>query len=376
MLAAEEQRSTSRFLIEPATHEDDSALRDLFRRTSMGSGIEVSFEREPSYFEALAIQGEQHEVGIIRDRYTGRIIGSGSRAMRRGFLNGQAANVGYLGDLRLDPEYRNGTLAARLYRSLQSRDIWCDWYYTVIFEENNRAIGTIAKGRAGLPTYHDCGRILCPGIELRGQLPPLSVPGVILRQAKKDDLPGIVDCLNLNSIRKQFSTFHKVEHFQGNKRWKGLRLGDFHIAERDGKIVGVMAAWDQSAFKQTRIAHYNGHWRWLAPVSRWLAPLRRSPGLPVPGDCLSYFYACCIAVDDDNIDVFRGLLRELYNAQVGKKWHYFMIGLHERDPFTPVLEEYPRIPFAGRLFAVTLSENSGQLLPLDGRIPSVEVSTL
>ena len=40
----------------------------------------------------------------------------------------QAADVGYLGDLRIDPQYRNGTLAARLYRSLQRRDTWCDWY--------------------------------------------------------------------------------------------------------------------------------------------------------------------------------------------------------------------------------------------------------
>lgn len=376
MLVAEERRSTSRFLVEPATHKDDAALRDLFRRTSMGSGIEVSFEREPSYFEALAIQGDQHEVGVIRDRYTGSIIGSGTRITRRGFLNGQATDVGYLGDLRLDPKYRNGTLAARLYRSLQGRDSWCDWYYTVIFEENTQALNTIATGRAGLPTYRDCGRILCPGIELRGKLPQFSVHGMVLRRAKKDDFPEIVDCLNRNLIRRQFSTVHQVEHFQNGKRWRGLNPEDFCIAERNGKMVGVIAGWDQSTFKQTRIVKYHGKWEWLAPLSRWLAPLRRAPGLPAPGECLPYFYACCIAVDDDEIDVFRALLRELYNAHVGKKWLYFMIGLHETDPFAPVLNEYTRIPFAGRLFAVTLSEHPEQPLALDGQIPSIEVSTL
>jgi predicted N-acetyltransferase YhbS len=135
MLAAKEKRAASRFLIEPTTREDDPALRDLFRRTSMGSGIEVSFEREPSYFEALSIQGDQYEVGAIRERSTGQIVGSGTRIMRRGFINGEAADVGYLGDLRIDPDHRNGTLAARLYRSLQRRETWCDWYYTVIFED-------------------------------------------------------------------------------------------------------------------------------------------------------------------------------------------------------------------------------------------------
>jgi hypothetical protein len=376
VLVAEERRSTSRFLIEPATREDDAALRDLFRRTSMGNGIEVSFEREPSYFAALDIQGDQHEVGVIRDRYTGSIIGSGTRILRKGFLNGQATDVGYLGDLRIDPKYRNGTLAARLYRNLQNRDPWCDWYYTVIFEENTQALNAIATGRAGLPTYHDCGRILCPGIELRGKLSRLSVPGVILRQAKKVDLPQVVDCLNRNLIRRQFSSVHQIDDFLNGKRWRGLEPEDFHIAERDGEIVGVMAAWDQSTFKQTRIVHYHGHWRWIAPVSRWLSPLRRAPGLPVPSKCLSYFYACCVAVDGDDIEIFRALLRELYNAHAHKKWLYFMVGLHERDPFVQVLSEYTRIPFAGRLFAVSLAEHLQQPPPLDSRVPSIEVATL
>jgi hypothetical protein len=193
MLITEPPRAATRFIIEPAVPADDAALRALFRRTSMGAGIEVGFEREPSFFKALGIQGDRHEVGVIRDRQTGDIVGSGTRIMRRSFLNGHAADVGYLGDLRIDPGFRNRTLTARLYRALQSREAWCDWYYTVIFDENAQALETIAKGRAGLPAYRDCGRILCPGIELRGPLPRLTVPGAMLRRARKDDLPKIVE---------------------------------------------------------------------------------------------------------------------------------------------------------------------------------------
>jgi hypothetical protein len=376
MLVAEEPRATSRFLVEPASRRDDAALRALFRRTSMGNGIEVSFEREPSYFDALSIQGDQSEVGVIRDRQTGHIVGSGTRIMRKGFLNGEVADVGYLGDLRIDSDFRNRTLTARIYRALQDRAPWCDWYYTVIFDENVRALETIAKARAGLPAYHDCGRILCPGIELRGKLPRLFAPGVSLRNAQKSDLPRIVECLNRNLSRRQFANAHRLQDFQEGPRWRGLNPEDFHVAERDHKIVGVMAAWDQSAFKQTRIVRYHGRWRWLAHLSRAVAPLRRAPGLPRPDECLSYFHACCIAVDNDDVDVFRALLRELYNAHVGKKWLYFMIGLHERDPFVQALSEYPRVPFAGRLFAVTLAGPSSKAPTLDNRIPSIEVATL
>jgi hypothetical protein len=376
MLITEPRRTASRFIIEPAVPADDAALRALFRRTSMGAGIEVGFEREPSYFEALGIQGDRQEVGVVRDRQTGNIVGSGTRVMRRGFLNGGTTDVGYLGDLRIDPGFRNRTLAARLYRALQKRESWCDWYYTVIFDENAQALETIAKGRAGLPTYHDRGRILCPGVELRRPLPRLTIPGAMLRRARKDDLPKIVECLNRNLIRRQFANFHLAEDFQDGTRCRGLKPEDFHVAEQKNRIIGVMAAWDQSAFKQTRIVHYHGRWRWLAPLSRIAAPLRRAPGLPRAGDCLSYFYACCIAVDNDDISVFRALLRELYNAHLGKKWLYFIVGLHEHDPFVPALDDYGRVPFIGRLFAVTLSENPAAVPPLDGRVPSIEVATL
>jgi hypothetical protein len=376
MLVADERRSNSRYVIEPATRADDAGLRNLFRRTSMGSGIEVSFEREPSYFQALAIQGHRQEVGVIRDRGTGRIIGSGTRIMRKGFINGHATDVGYLGDLRIDPEYRNRTLTARLYRSLQASDSWCDWYYTVIFEENTQALSTIAKGRAGLPAYHDCGRILCPGIELRGKLPRISVSGIVMRQAMDDDLPQIVDCLNRNLVRTQFAAVHEVDHFRRGDRWLGLKIGDFRVAERAGKIVGVIAGWDQSSFKQTRIVHYHGRWKWLAPLSRWAAPIRRTPGLPSPGECLSYFYASFIAVDHDDLEVFRALLRELYNVHVGQNWLYFMVGLHARNPLVTALKEYAQIPFAGRLFAVTLADDRDLPPALDDRIPSIEIATL
>jgi GNAT superfamily N-acetyltransferase len=376
MLIAEQPRASSRFLVEPALTKDDAALRALFRRTSMGTGIEVSFEREPSYFEASGIQGDKSEVGVIRDRLSGHIVGSGTRIMRQGFLNGELTDVGYLGDLRIDPDFRNRTLAARIYRALQDREPWCEWYYTVIFEENVRALETIAKARAGLPTYHDCGRLFCPGIELRGRLPRISSPGVSLRPGMKNDLPQIVECLNRNLSRRQFANVHHLQDFQGGTRWRGLNPEDFQIAERDNKIIGVMAAWDQSTFKQTRIVRYHGRWRWLAPLSRAVAPLRRAPGLPHAGECLSYLYACCVAVDNDDVHVFRALLRELYNAHIGKKWLYFMIGLHERDPFAPVLNEYPRVPFVGRLFAVKLSAQSTKAPALDGRIPSIEVATL
>ena len=76
-------------------------------------------------------------------------------------------------------------------------------------------------------------------------------------------------------------------------------------------------------------------------------------------------------MDDDEEAVFAALLRALYNDRVGCGDHYFVVGLHERDPLAPVLSEYRSIPAAGRLFVVKFGESP---VALDGRVPYVEMA--
>src|SRR4029077_4739102 len=106
--------------------------------------------------------------------------------------NGESASLGYLADLRLQSQYRGGTLVARGYRFLQRlhEDCRTRLYTTVIFSENHAALTTIASGRAGLPQYHDQGTIHCPGINIRRAAPPIHSAFEIVR-GSEDLLPEI-----------------------------------------------------------------------------------------------------------------------------------------------------------------------------------------
>ena len=91
---------------------------------------------------------------------------------------------------------------------------------------------------------------------------------------------------------------------------------------------------------------------------------------------LRSFYASFIAVDEDDVEVFRALLRQLYNDHIGSGYAYFLIGLHERDPLAPALDDYTLTPFAGRLFAVHYPDGAAVFESLDGRVPYVELAAL
>jgi hypothetical protein len=352
--------TASRFVIDAARPEDDAELRALLRDMPMGAAIQVVFLREPSFFHTTAIQGTFAQVFV--GRLGGRIIGVATRAVRPSFVNGELVDAGYLADLRLRAEHRGGTYVARAYRFLRElhRDGRTAVYSTVIVEDNHTALTTIAANRAGLPRYTPLGRVLTPVVYLKRRLPPIE--GDIVR-GTAETLPDIVAKLNEN--RLQFAPAYTEDDFLSG-RLRGFRVEDFYVLRRGGRLAGVLGAWDQRSFRQTVVVRYGG----LLGKLRPLVNLVRRPPLPPPGQPLRFFHAAFLATDDTA--AFAALLRRVYNDGVRGDCTHFIVGLHERDPRAAVLADYPRTPFAGRLFAVTLDGPPD----LDGRVPYVEAAFL
>jgi hypothetical protein len=367
----------TRFAITLAELGDDAELRALLRDNPMKGSMEVTFEREPDFFSACAIRGNLCQVGVGRDLESGRIVGLGTRSIADAFVNGRRAEFGWLSDLRLHPAYRGGTLVARGYRFLRQlhRDGRVELYGTVIFQDNQTALQTIAATRAGLPAYHDLGVIHCPGINLRRRKPVISASCEIVR-GRRELLPEIVDCLNRNNARKQFAPVHDVESFIRGKRWKDFQPSDFYVARRSNRVVGVVGRWDQSGFKQTRVISYGKRLGWVVPAANAVQALLGAPSFPKAGQYVPFFYVSFIAIDQDDAGVFRALLRQVYNDAVGSSFRYAIVGLHERDPLLAVLKDYSLTPFAGRLFCVCFADGEPAYRTLDGRVPYVEAATL
>jgi len=166
-----------------------------------------------------------------------------------------------------------------------------------------------------------------------------------------------------------------VDFIHGN-RWKDFQPSDFYVACRDNKVIGVLGKWDQSAFKQTRVISYGRRLRWMVPAANAVKTLLGAALFPEPGQYVPFFFVSFIAVDQDDVGVFRALLRHVYDDAVGSPFRYAMVGLHERDPLLAALEDYSLTPFAGRLFCVCFADGEHVYRSLDGRVPYVEAATL
>ena len=357
-----------------ASAADDADLRRLLRDNPMQQGgLTLSFRREPSYFAACSVLGQSAEVFVGRDTQTGALAGVGARYHLPAFINGQAQSIVYLADLRVQTAYRNSIHLRRAYQFLRQRHAAdpAPVYTTMILQDNRAALATIAAQRAGLPPYHAQGTVHTPLILLGRQKPALAAPCTI-RRAAAADWAAIVAFLNRENARYQFAPVYH-ENDLTNGRLREMQPENILLAEANGSIIGTIALWQQSAFRQLHIDAYHGAWRFIRPVYNALARLTPLAPLPRAGEALKYAYLSLMAVQNDDLAVFRALLRQAYRASHGTGLHYLIGAFHERHPLRPAFADYAGIPSGGQLFTVQFD---GEPYPLDGRVPYIDAAAI
>ena len=359
-----------------ASAADDADLRRLLRDNPMQQGgLSLSFRREPSYFAACSVLGQSAEVFVGRDTQTGALAGVGARYRFPAYINGQAQNIVYLADLRVQTAYRNSIHLRRAYQFLRQRHAAdpAAVYTTMILQDNRAALATIAAQRAGLPPYHAQGTVHTPLILLGRQKPAIAAPHPIaIRRATATDWANIVAFLNRENARYQFAPVYH-ENDLANGRLRGMQPENIFISEAGGAIVGTLALWQQSAFRQIHIDAYRGAWRLIRPVYNALARLTPLAPLPRAGEALKYAYLSLMAVQHDDLAVFRALLRQAYRASHGTGLHYLIGAFHERHPLRPAFADYAGIPSGGQLFTVQFDSEP---YPLDERVPYIDAAAI
>ena len=241
----------------------------------------------------------------------------------------------------------------------------------MILQDNRAALATIAAQRAGLPPYHAQGTVHTPLILLGWQKPTLAAPCTI-RRATAADWAAIVAFLNRENARYQFAPVYH-ENDLTNGRLREMQPENILLAEANGSIIGTLALWQQSAFRQLHIDAYHGAWRFIRPVYNALARLTPLAPLPRAGEALKYAYLSLMAVQNDNLAVFRALLRQAYRASHGTGLHYLIGAFHERHPLRPAFADYAGIPSGGQLFTVQFDSEP---YPLDGRVPYIDAAAI
>lgn len=357
-----------------ATPDDDPDIRALIGSVAMPGAVAVRFAREPDYFLGTTIMGRPCDVLIARHQADGQLAGIACRAEHRAYLNGQEAQLGYIGQIRVAQPFRGRWLVhqgEKWFREAGPPDLL---YFGVIASENPRARQLLVGSRppGGWHTRCLSGITTCAIILRRARA--YHAPGVEVQPGSPETLGEIIAFLRRLGPRRQFYPAYTVEDFNGGTALRGLQPQHIMVARRGNSVVGVMAVWDQAAYKQDVVDAYGPALRRLRPVYDLIARLFGAHPLTPPGQAIRLAFASCICVADDDPAVMRALLSACANNAYQRGKAFLMLGLADSDPLLAVARRYLHITYHSDLFAISRSE--APVNQLDGRVPYIEIATL
>jgi hypothetical protein len=357
-----------------ATAADEPEVRALVGSVAMPGAVAIRFAREPDYSLGATIMGDPCDVVIVRDGATGRLAGFGCRAERRAFVNGREQRIGYLGQIRAAEGYRGRWLLVRALAWLREAGHDDLLYCGVVARENPRAREVLVGRRppGGMRRARLAGLTTC-AILLRPRRRP-AAPGLDVEPARPDDLADVVAFLRREGPRRQLFPAYDLADVAGGTALRGLAPGDVAVARRRGTIVGVMAAWDQGAYKQDVVDAYGPALRRLRPAWDLAARLLGAAPLTPPGRAIPLAFAAMTCVAGDDPEIMRALVAACAERARAQDKAFLMLGLADEDPLLAVARRWLHVTYRSDLFALSWREDPAAVL--DGRTPYIEIATL
>jgi hypothetical protein len=364
-----------------ARPEDDEELRKILRENPMPGDISLSFEREPNYFTAAQVEASDHQIVVAKDLEANRIVGLGARSIRPLYVNGRVVHLGYLSQFRADQNYRamrRSFIKAWGLLKEPHLDGKSSYYYASIVEDNLPARRFLTRGLPGMPKYNEYGRMHTLAIYSRRKkrnITPLD--GLKIGRGNEVKQTAILDCLQRNLSRYQFAPHWDESLLFHPSHTPGLIPGDFFVVLNGENVVGCAALWDQGEFKQTVVRGYSKriiYFRWLINMA---ARIFGRPILPAVNTKIKHAYLSHLAVDQDDQNIYRSLLRAVFNHAVQLGYSYFMLGLCDHHPFLDMTQrEYAHIDYRSILYLVSWNEDHDPCAELFDRLPGPEIAIL
>lgn len=273
-----------------ATPADDAALRRLMQATPLPGWVTLSFEREPDFFAAEAVDDAEH-VSVVAE-IDGKLAGFFSRSVRQVYIRGKLCRLGYLGELRVHPGYRNRLELLRggyrYWREQLRSESELDWDITAILADNRVARRLLEKGGIGLPPYLP----VSPLVTLAFSTTAFSNPAAVYI-AENTDLERYCRFINAVNCERDLAPHARAENLRAALNSGGTMLG----IEESGKIVACVMLWDRRSFRQEVVRSYATPVRILRPLMNLLLPIVRLPKLPPEGSTLATACLAWLAIE-------------------------------------------------------------------------------
>ena len=312
-----------RFLSGSEVHDEQCRL--ILREGSMGKNVRLSFRREPSFFPAEKIANTWSQLVVLCDDESDKVLGFGVRSGRPYWLNGQEVELGYISQLRLVPEFRNGLYLAKGYRKfkeLHEQDRKVPFYLTTVLSDNETARSALESKRVGLPSYRPLDELSSYFFIAK------KARGRSAEVAHQADIVAVLSKYNEEVRNGSLAT----RYDENTMSWMSLvdyEAVTFHTSTFTASAVLV----DFTKLKQVIIDGYSMPYTMITGLARVFAPILGIRPPPKVGSPLKSLYLTAISISGDREKGFQALLQHARNRAFQKNCHGVVCGLSSCSSF-------------------------------------------
>ncbi|MCH7335108.1 hypothetical protein [Acinetobacter sp. NIPH 2699] len=320
-----QQPEKDHLITREATLEDDDALRALIAVPMTTKGVQISFQREPSYFKASDILYKHKLHVVIEDTVSQKKVACYSNGYRPCYVNREVQNFRYASDLRVDQHYRGKSLVKVLGVHVKENMHAPNFSQMIIFDDNHAARAAIQTPKTGMPDYYDEGLIETLTLTNLGTKRKIIA-------FLNDSSPNHTDMMQIQSCIAKPEHIQAMNHFiaemshyynfipaynfeelqHGHRYFAGIKLSDFLLYFQNDKIVGMFGLWDQHTFKQTKILHYSPMIGVLRPIYNLSTLFSKSMPLPKRGESLKYHVLHTLLCHPEALALHHQMLADAY----------------------------------------------------------------
>jgi hypothetical protein len=323
-------RPTMPHVLEELDREANRELLAINRACPIEADFTFYFDRGADFFAWPDAVFDDYWYAGIRDAE--RLVGYCMAGHRHGWTGAEWGTWFYIGDARVLPRYRGHGLAQRAALNFKQ----------INPERVRLGIALVKKGNAPAERIV---RTADPTLFVRRKLcdfevanfPLLFAPraptGVAVRQARWRDAEAVAALMRGAYERRLLAP--RVDEGWIRRTWSrpGLGPADHLVAERGGRLVGIVGLRDLAPMRRTRVLGYP----WRAQLLRVVYGLLRhfpgagAPPLPPPGEAFRSVTAVDVAVERNDPAVLRALLATAIPAYRARGYHLLHLGFAVGD---------------------------------------------
>jgi hypothetical protein len=330
-----------------------SRLTAINQACPIEADFTLIFERGEDFFCWPDLLYDQYR--YLGAFFENKLIGYLMLGTFTGWTGNEFGTCGYLGDARVIPDFRGHKLTEQMMVAMDAHVPSGTQVSLVLIKKGNLPAESIAA-TAESTKYQ--GTLL-------GDFQVLNIPllkhaaansSVIVRNARTDDLEEMAQLFSRCNKRRLFAPLLSEERLRIDlDRMSQLTLEEYFVAERDGRLVGMLAAWDMHPFHFTRVLRYSFSGELLRAAYKMVTLM--SPGsvsLPAPGGTLQTLTITRVAIEDQDAAVLHDLIAHLINVTLGNGYHLLSLGFPAGDPLIQSVQGFPLVQhFVSTLYCIT-----------------------